>query len=105
MRSNMHSHPKRIAQFTLLILLLSIGAAAQEQQKSAISTSPPPGNWFSRLFYGYYASTTVQPFSLSDEGALDPMIKDGKLEITDEDAVRLALENNVDINVQRYTPY
>ncbi len=87
------------------VLLLAVSAAAPAQNKSAATTSPPPGNPLSRVFYGYYTSPTVRSYDLRGESDLDSMIKDGKLEITDEDAVRLALENNVDINVQRYTPY
>jgi outer membrane protein TolC len=96
---------RRIAGVIFLILLLSIGVAAQEKQKPANTMSQPPGNPFSRLFYAYYSSPAVRSFDLRGEGTLDSMIKDGKLDLTDEDAVRLALENNVDINVQRYTPY
>ena len=33
------------------------------------------------------------------------MIQEGKLKLTELDAVRLALESNVDINVERYNPY
>jgi outer membrane protein TolC len=105
MRSHKHTLFRRIAGIILLILFLSIGAVAQEKQKPAHTTSQPPGSRFSRVFYGNYASPAVQSFDLRSEGILDSMIKDGKLELTDEDAVRLALENNVDINVQRYTPY
>ncbi len=101
----MHAFSRRIPHLILITLFLSIGAIAQEQQKPAFSTSPPPGNPFNRLFYGYYSAPPVRAFEFHGEGSLDSMIRDGKLELTDEDAVRLALENNVDINVQRYTPY
>jgi outer membrane protein TolC len=33
------------------------------------------------------------------------MIRDGNLYLSEEDIVRLALQNNVDINVERYNPY
>ena len=36
---------------------------------------------------------------------LESMIQEGKLRLTESDAVRLALESNVDINVERYGPY
>jgi outer membrane protein len=105
MRSDKHSLSKRTAFLTLLILLLVAGAVAQTQRQPAATTSQAPGNPLSRLFYGYYVSPAVRTFESHGENNLDSMIRDGKLEITDEDAVRLALENNVDINVQRYTPY
>ncbi len=101
----MHAFSTRIPHVILVTLFLSIGAIAQEQHKPAFSTSRPPGNPFSRLFYGYYSAPPVRSLELRSEGSLDSMIRDGKLELTDEDAVRLALENNVDIIVQRYTPY
>ncbi len=105
MKYDLHAITRRITHISLLTLFLSAGAVAQEPHDPAFTTSKPPGNPFSRLFYGYYSSPDVRSFQLSRESSLDSMIKDGKLELTDEDAVHLALENNVDINVQRYTPY
>lgn len=96
---------RRIAGVIFLTLAFSFWTAAQEQQKTATTTSQLPGGPFSRVFHGYYTSPAVRSFELRGEGTLDSMIKDGKLDLTDEDAVRLALENNVDINVERYTPY
>lgn len=105
MTSKLFAYSRRTAQITFLTLLLGVGAGAQDRQKQAFSTSPPPGNAFTRLIRGYYSAPDVRSFQLSGESTLDSMIRDGRLELTDEDAVRLALENNVDINVQRYTPY
>ena len=39
------------------------------------------------------------------EDALEAMVKEGKLALGEADVVRLALENNVDISVERYNPY
>lgn len=42
---------------------------------------------------------------LSNSPRADQLVHDGKLEITLQDAVELALENNLDIAVQRYNPW
>jgi outer membrane protein len=43
--------------------------------------------------------------SLSNSPRIDQLIHDGKLEISLQDAVELALENSLDIAVARYTPW
>jgi outer membrane protein TolC len=79
--------------------LLVLPLAAQNGQLQ------PPGNSFTRLFLSDYTAPAVHPIEVRGESLLTSMIKDGKLEISSEDAVQLALANNVDINVQRYVPY
>jgi len=59
---------------------------------------------FPNLIAPYY------PISISEPGAantpkLEQMIHDGKLELTLQDAVELALANNMDIVVARYNPW
>ncbi len=82
--------------------LLALPLSAQEK-----AASPPrvQGSRLSRMFIGNYMTPTVRPIELRGESLLASMIKDGRLEISSEDAVSLALANNVDINVLRYTPY
>src|SRR6266545_3465359 len=58
-----------------------------------------------RVFYGSYTPPAIRSFESRAEKDLESLIKDGKLQLSDADAVRLALENNVDINVERYNPY
>jgi len=71
----------------------------------ASSSRGEKGNSIERLFLKDYTTPQVRRFELPGEDSLDALIRDGKLALSEEDAVRLALQNNVDINVQRYTPY
>lgn len=52
-----------------------------------------------------YQSQHVDPPVLTNSPRLDQLIHDGKLQISLQDAVELALENSLDIAVQRYSPW
>jgi outer membrane protein len=90
-----------LAALLLWTATTSVTSAQQADRRPA----PPEGNVFTRITSSYYAQPQVFPFESRGEAALDSMIKDGKLELSQEDVVRLALQNNVDINVERYAPY
>ena len=52
-----------------------------------------------------YTPYQVPSLSLSNSPRLNDLIQNGKLMLTLEDAISLGLENNMDIAVQRYTPW
>jgi len=52
-----------------------------------------------------YESRFVAPPVLVNSPRIDQLIHDNKLEISLQDAIELALENNLDIAVQRYYPW
>jgi outer membrane protein len=52
-----------------------------------------------------YESLHVDPPVLTNSPRIDQLIRDNKLEISLQDAVELALENSLDIAVQRYYPW
>ena len=52
-----------------------------------------------------YESRHVDPPVLTNSPRIDQLIHDNKLEISLQDAVELALENSLDIAVQRYYPW
>ncbi len=56
------------------------------------------------LFKAYHPIGIEQPV-LVNSPRIEQLIHDGKLEISLQDAVELALENNLDILVQRYSPW
>src|SRR6266516_832002 len=87
------------ASATMLLCL-----AAHPQERASGRADQTQGNALGRVFYGNFTSPSVRSFESRGDGPLDGMIKEGKLQLTQEDAVRLALENNVDINVERYGP-
>ncbi|HME13569.1 MAG TPA: TolC family protein [Candidatus Acidoferrum sp.] len=56
-------------------------------------------------FLAPYRPIPIEHPELSNAPRLDQLIHSGKLEITLQDAVELALENSLDIVIQRYTPW
>lgn len=75
---------------------VSLGSA-----KYNFSRAPRP---FPNLF-APYRPIKVEPAGLVNAPRVEQLIHDGKLEISLQDAVELALENSVDIAVQRYYPW
>jgi outer membrane protein len=52
-----------------------------------------------------YRPISIEPPELINSVRLEQLIRDGKLQLSLQDAVELALENNLDIAVQRYYPW
>jgi outer membrane protein TolC len=59
---------------------------------------------FPNLLAPYYPISVPQP-DANNSARLEQMIHDGKLELSLQDAVELALQNNMDIAVARYNPW
>jgi outer membrane protein len=55
-------------------------------------------------FLGRWQSWTVAPVNLSNTGRLESLVRAGKIYLSLQDAIALALENNIDIEIQRYAP-
>ena len=70
-------------------------------QKYDYQNAPKP---FPNLF-APYRGMEIPEFNTSNKPRVEQLIHDGKLEITLQDAVELALENNMDIAVARYQPW
>jgi len=51
-----------------------------------------------------YLPVTVPPMRLSNSPRLQELVRAGTLYLTAQDAIALALENNIDIEVSRYNP-
>jgi outer membrane protein len=63
-----------------------------------------PPKPFPNLF-APYRGIEIPDFNTSNKPRVEQLIHNGKLEITLQDAVELALENNMDIAVARYQPW
>lgn len=100
-------------------------AHAQEQEKPAApAPAPAPStanaqpfslglsrhnfskgpSWFPNILNPYKSIRVEEP-GLANSPKLEALVHDGKLELSLEDAVELALQNNLDIVVQRYNPW
>ncbi len=53
-------------------------------------------------FLGPYRRASVPPLFPGDGARLNSLVKDGKLYLTLHDAIALAIENNLDVEVERY---
>src|SRR3982751_1697977 len=51
-----------------------------------------------------YKARTIQPARLTNSPRLNSLIQAGILYLSAQDMVALAIENNIDVEVQRYTP-
>ena len=49
-----------------------------------------------------YTAREVAPLNVTNSASLDQLLKDGKMYLSINDAVAMALENNLDIGIQRY---
>ena len=81
-----------------VLALISVSGAAQNE----IRIEPPAGR-FGWLLHRYEARE-VPPVNLSNSSRLESLVRAGNLYLTAQDVVALAIENNIDVEVQRYGP-
>ncbi|HTQ58450.1 MAG TPA: TolC family protein [Bryobacteraceae bacterium] len=62
-----------------------------------------PGGSFS-FITGKYRLSRVPPVNMANSGRLEMLLRAGRLYLSLQDAIALALENNLDIELQRYGP-
>jgi outer membrane protein len=97
---------KLLATVPLLVMALSASAVCQQSEPT-----PPPAEIpridfskaraFPHIFAPYFAPFVPAP-QLENSRRLEDLIVDGKLTLTVDDAIALALENNLQIAVARY---
>ncbi len=92
-----------VRQFLAVLLCCTCAAPfgwTQESQSDVITPVRPK----SAMIIRPYKAPFVPPAPLQNTGRLASLIRGGKLYLTAQDAIALALENNIDIEVARYTP-
>src|SRR5579872_1111179 len=82
----------------LVWLMVGLTASASAQTSGPVSLEMPKSR---SPFSAYMAATTPEP-SLANSPGLTQLIRDGKLYLSLKDAIRLALQNNLDIAIARY---
>jgi outer membrane protein TolC len=82
-----------------VFLLINAPVGAQTE----VRVDPPPNNRLSWLTRPYQIRS-VPPAVLSNTPRLESLIRAGNLYLTADDVVALAIENNIDVEVQRYAP-
>jgi outer membrane protein TolC len=91
---------------SVLMATLLCATAAQAQQ--AIAPNPPAlpsyimgPNWFPTVFKPYQ-QTSIRPLVMENSPRLHDLIRNDKLRLSMADALALAIENNLEIAVQRF---
>jgi outer membrane protein TolC len=84
---------------TVVATLAATPAAAQ----SSIRIEEAPATKFNWLVKNY-RPRSVPPINLANTSRIDSLVRAGNLYLTAQDVVALVLENNIDIEVQRYGP-
>src|ERR1700722_17475159 len=74
-------------------------------QAEVTVTNPAPVRYVQPLLNPFHIQRrVVSPAKLSDTARLEQLVRAGHLYLSKDDVVALALENNLDIAVQRYAP-
>jgi outer membrane protein TolC len=92
------------SQIACVCALLLIGtprtALAQEARAAGLEPAPP-SHWYSRLGQPYQWRDAA-PINQGNSSRLDRLLRAGNLYLSLQDAIALTLENNIDIEIQRY---
>jgi outer membrane protein len=91
---------RRAVEFCLLLCFLLAGPAIPQ---SVVRIDPVVGGRLGWLTHPYQPRT-VPPINLNNTSRLDSLIRGGNLYLSAPDVVALAIENSIDIEVQRYGP-
>ncbi len=90
-----------LAMGTLLIPLAAFGQQTPAPSSNTDTTDYSRSSAFPNVF-APYVSPRIPELSMSNSERLHSLIRDGKLQLSVQDAIALALENNLDINISRY---
>ncbi|MGA7234945.1 MAG: TolC family protein [Bryobacteraceae bacterium] len=89
----------------LVVSCAAFGQSFAQPSEVAVST-PAPSPVFGRLLRPFHLERRmVAPARLTNSSRLESLIRGGNLYLTVQDAIALALENNLDIAIQRYGPF
>jgi outer membrane protein TolC len=83
--------------------LLAPPGFAQQAPDLTEPQMPASGGWFSNLRRPYQARRLPPP-NYTDSNRLDSLVRAGAIYLSLDDAIALALENNLDVEVGRYGP-
>ncbi len=100
-----NSIPMRSSMKALLLLAVAAMVAPAQTPEVSIDT-PKARPVVGRLLAPFHLEKrTVPPAKLANTPRLEQLVRSGNLYLSAQDVIALALENNLDIAVQRYGPY
>jgi outer membrane protein len=88
-----------------LLIIIGVVASCSVAQEITIQTPEPPPVVGRILRPFHLERRVVSPAKLTNTPRLESLIRAGNLYLSAQDVIALALENNVDIAIQRYGPY
>ncbi len=91
----------RLITSCVLTLALALPATAQQPQKAAQPDYSRPNPHFPNPFAPYIPHLVPEP-TLTNTARIDQLMQNGKVMLSLNDAIALALENNLDIAIARY---
>ena len=91
---------KSVAAFLCVVSPASMAKAQVSMPPVSIAPERPQAP----VLWRPYLAAEVPPVRLTNSTRIRDLIRGGKLYLTAQDAIALALENNIDIEVARYTP-
>ena len=96
-----HNRGKRI-RVSVLLLFIPLLLASSGRAQNAVRIEPAKGGlgWLTHP----YQPRSVPPINLTNSSRLESLVRGGNLYLSAQDVVALAIENNIDVEVQRYGP-
>jgi outer membrane protein TolC len=93
---------KRLKVFLSLLCSYLVVAGTLPAQETAVRVDRPRGGlgWLTRP----YQKPIIPPINLANTNRLEALVRAGNLYLSAQDVIDLALENNLDIEIQRYGP-
>jgi outer membrane protein TolC len=85
-----------------VLLVAAPGLFSQQLNDRGPTLSIENQHWYSG-FTKNYRTRYVPPINISNSGRVDSLIRSGNMYLSLSDAIALALENNIDVEVSRYT--
>jgi outer membrane protein TolC len=90
---------------TLFTAILLVRTALAQSSEVSIET-PPPAPVVGRFLKPFHLERRIVPApKLTNSPRLQQLVRAGNLYLSAQDAIALVLENNLDIAVQRYSPF
>jgi len=84
-----------------VLLVAAPGLYSQQLNDRAPKLETERAHWYSGLTANY-RTRYIPPINISNSGRVDSLIRAGNLYLSLSDAIALALENNIDVEVSRY---
>jgi outer membrane protein len=89
-----------VRSFALLFAVGLAGGSVSAQTSVRIDPATGKLGWLTRPYQQRY----IPPINLANSSRFDSLIRAGNLYVSAQDVIALALENSIDIEVQRYGP-